>query len=97
MTKSLFLKFIALPLFLLIFNHKVGLGFQQQSGNLLPKSDTAFVPKEIEDPKCIGINKEFRVYLKHQTLLNNKYESDPFFHCTYNQFLGLLNSIRTGQ
>ena len=58
MTKSLFLKFIALHLFLLIFNHKVCLGFQQQSGNLLSKSDTTFVPKEIEDPECIGINKE---------------------------------------
>ena len=26
--------------------------------HLFSKADTAFVPKEIEDPECIGINKE---------------------------------------
>ncbi|MEJ7684161.1 MAG: sugar-binding domain-containing protein [Segetibacter sp.] len=30
----------------------------QSSGEQLSKSDTAFVPKEIENPECTGINKE---------------------------------------
>ncbi len=43
--------------FIFLFGSKAG--FSQQSVNhLFSKSDTAFVPKEIEDPECIGINKE---------------------------------------
>lgn len=38
---------------------------QQQTTNFLSKSDTAFVPKEIEDPENIGINKE----ASHATLM----------------------------
>jgi beta-galactosidase len=31
---------------------------QMRSASWLTKTDTAFVPKEIEDPECIGINKQ---------------------------------------
>jgi len=31
---------------------------QVSENHLFSKNDTAFVPKEIEDPECIGINKE---------------------------------------
>jgi beta-galactosidase len=46
----------------------VGSGVQGQSAgvnHLLSKADTASVPKEIEDPECIDINKE----LNHATLM----------------------------
>ncbi|MDB5143130.1 MAG: hypothetical protein JWQ66_1843 [Mucilaginibacter sp.] len=46
-----------------IFGHKISQGFQQATG--LSKTDTAFVPKEIEDPENIGINKE----ASHATLM----------------------------
>jgi beta-galactosidase len=45
-----------------------GSGAQGQSAgvnHLLSKADTASVPKEIEDPECIGLNKE----LNHATLM----------------------------
>jgi beta-galactosidase len=47
--------------FLLIFlssSHLVALAQQGSENHLFSKSDTAFVPKEIEDPECLGINKE---------------------------------------
>jgi len=31
---------------------------QMKSASWLTKTDTAFIPKEIEDPECIGINKQ---------------------------------------
>jgi beta-galactosidase len=43
---------------ILVFSLKISLIAQTQSANGLSKSDTAFVPKEIEDPENIGINKE---------------------------------------
>jgi len=60
MIKALFKKRIAtiLLISLFIFSNKISFGFQSQQGKLLSKSDTSFVPKEIEDPECIGINKE---------------------------------------
>lgn len=57
MTKTPFMKNVALVLLLTVFSYKVSLG-QQSENHLFSKSDTAFVPKEIEDPECIGINKE---------------------------------------
>ncbi len=41
-----------------VLNHKISFGQPQSENHLFSKSDTAFVPKEIEDPECIGINKE---------------------------------------
>lgn len=60
MSKILFKKEIAkiLLVFIFVLGHKISFGVQQQSDNRLSKSDTAFVPKEIEDPENIGINKE---------------------------------------
>lgn len=51
--------------FFFVFIQKVSLGFQQPAGNGLSKSDTAFVPKEIEDPENLGIHKE----ASHATLM----------------------------
>jgi beta-galactosidase len=48
---------VLFSIFILVFSYNITRGFQ--------KSDTAFVPKEIEDPECIGINKE----LNHATLM----------------------------
>ena len=46
-------------IFTLIFIQGTRLGAQQLSENhLFGPSDTAFIPKEIEDPECVGINKE---------------------------------------
>jgi len=53
-----------LLLFIFVFSHKAGFSFQQ-ADNGLSKSDTASVPKEIEDPENIGINKE----ASHATLM----------------------------
>ena len=53
-----------LLLFLFLANHQISFGFQQPE-NLLAKTDTASVPKEIENPECIGINKE----ASHATLM----------------------------
>ncbi|WP_114940644.1 glycoside hydrolase family 2 TIM barrel-domain containing protein [Mucilaginibacter endophyticus] len=66
MFKSRFSKQIlrVLLLSIFVFSHKAGFGFQQ-SDNGLSKSDTASVPKEIEDPENIGINKE----ASHATLM----------------------------
>ena len=43
--------------FILVFSFTTGFG-QQSVNNLFSKLDTAAVPKEIQDPECIGINKE---------------------------------------
>ncbi|PWK79363.1 beta-galactosidase [Mucilaginibacter oryzae] len=66
MTKTFFLK-NNLVLFSLsfIFCCKAGFGFQAPAGSRLSATDTAFVPKEIEDPENIGINKE----ASHATLM----------------------------
>jgi beta-galactosidase len=37
---------------------QVSWGMQAQSASFLSKADTAAVPKEIENPECLGINKE---------------------------------------
>ncbi|SDP07566.1 beta-galactosidase [Mucilaginibacter sp. OK268] len=58
-----FVKLLLISLF--IFSYKISLGFQQQKSTGLSQSDTAFVPKEIEDPENIGINKE----ANHATLM----------------------------
>ncbi len=43
--------------FILLFSSRVSFG-QQSVNYLFSKSDTASVPKEIQDPECIGIHKE---------------------------------------
>jgi beta-galactosidase len=58
-----FAKLLLIAIF--IFSYKISQGFQQQQSTGLSKSDTAFVPKEIEDPENIGINKE----ASHATLM----------------------------
>ncbi|WP_184550816.1 glycoside hydrolase family 2 TIM barrel-domain containing protein [Mucilaginibacter sp. FT3.2] len=58
-----FAKLLLISVF--IFSYKVSSGFQQQQSTGLSKTDTAFVPKEIEDPENIGINKE----ASHATLM----------------------------
>ncbi|GAA4322276.1 glycoside hydrolase family 2 TIM barrel-domain containing protein [Mucilaginibacter gynuensis] len=55
----------ALLAFLFVCSYSRSFGFQQQTGNFLSATDTATVPKEIEDPENIGINKE----LNHATLM----------------------------
>jgi beta-galactosidase len=47
-----------LLLFIFIFSGKISFGTQLQSANGLLPTDTASVPKEIENPEIIGINKE---------------------------------------
>jgi beta-galactosidase len=67
MNNNLYYKILKHALILSLFAG-VNLSVQGQSaGNnhLLSKTDTASVPKEIEDPECIGINKE----LNHATLV----------------------------
>jgi len=54
-----------LLIFVFILCCKISLGIQVQTNNGLSKSDSAFVPKEIEDPENIGINKE----ASHATLM----------------------------
>ncbi|RWY53860.1 glycoside hydrolase family 2 TIM barrel-domain containing protein [Mucilaginibacter gilvus] len=66
MNKTLFGKkttCVLLGLFF-VFSYKTSVA-QQPTANFLSKSDTAFVPKEIEDPENIGINKE----ASHATLM----------------------------
>lgn len=60
MSKPLFKKhtFKVLTILLFIFVHKMSFGFQQPEGSTLSATDTASVPKEIQDPENIGINKE---------------------------------------
>jgi len=53
-----------LMIFILVFIHEISVG-QSSSENFLSRSDTASVPKEIEDPQNIGINKE----ASHATLM----------------------------
>ena len=67
MSKPFFKKHTSrfLLVFFFVFIHKMSLGFQQQTGDGLSKSDTASVPKEIQDPENIGINKE----ASHATLM----------------------------
>ena len=43
--------------FIFVLIHEISLGNQVQSAEWLSGSDTAFIPKEIEDPECLGINK----------------------------------------
>lgn len=62
MCKSLF-KILIISLF--VISYKTSLAFQEPAGSRLSKSDTAFVPKEIEDPENLGINKE----ASHATLM----------------------------
>ncbi|WP_299290331.1 glycoside hydrolase family 2 TIM barrel-domain containing protein [uncultured Mucilaginibacter sp.] len=50
--------FKILILSIFVFSQKVSFGFQVQAEDGLSKSDTAFVPKEIQDPENIGIHKE---------------------------------------
>ena len=42
----------------LIFNYTCSLAQSSSDNHLFSKSDTAFIPKEIQDPECLGINKE---------------------------------------
>jgi beta-galactosidase len=66
MSKVLFKKAIFGVLLIFIFSHEISFGQQLQSDNhLFSKTDTASVPKEIEDPENIGINKE----ANHATLM----------------------------
>ncbi|MEO6977544.1 MAG: sugar-binding domain-containing protein, partial [Mucilaginibacter sp.] len=50
---------------LFVLSHKISLSQQRSENHFFSKSDTASVPKEIEDPECIGLNKE----LNHATLM----------------------------
>lgn len=43
---------------LLVSVCRISLGQPESDNHLFSKSDTAFVPKEIENPECTGINKE---------------------------------------
>lgn len=43
---------------LLIYTSQISLAQQQSGYHIFTKADTAFIPKEIEDPECTGINKE---------------------------------------
>jgi len=65
MSKVPLKKEITTFLLMLIFmlSSKIASAFQADSG--LSKTDTAFVPKEIQDPQCIGIHKE----AAHATLM----------------------------
>lgn len=60
MRNALFRKRVPCILLLvfLSFNYLVASAQQVSENHLFSKNDTAFIPKEIEDPECIGINKE---------------------------------------
>jgi len=58
-----FLKVLVLSIF--VFITKMSFSYQQPGSNFLSTQDTASVPKEIEDPENIGINKE----AAHATLM----------------------------
>jgi beta-galactosidase len=59
MSKVMFKKQIAKTVLILIlaFSYNIS-NAQMRSASWLTKTDTAFIPKEIEDPECIGINKQ---------------------------------------
>ncbi|MCC8425371.1 glycoside hydrolase family 2 TIM barrel-domain containing protein [Mucilaginibacter sp. UR6-11] len=65
MNKVLFKKEIVMLLLVLACSHKISFGQDAPPGSNFSKTDTATVPKEIEDPENIGINKE----LNHATLM----------------------------
>jgi beta-galactosidase len=65
MNRILFRKEIVALLLVLFLTHKISLGQSPPEGSNFSKTDTATVPKEIEDPENIGINKE----LNHTTLI----------------------------
>jgi beta-galactosidase len=65
MNKILFKKEVVALLFVLVFSHKISFGQDVPVGSNFSKTDTASVPKEIENPETIGINKE----LDHATLM----------------------------
>jgi len=60
MQKPLFGKRVPciLLLIFLSFTCRLVLAQQVSENHLFSKNDTAFIPKEIEDPECLGINKE---------------------------------------
>ncbi len=60
MKQTLFIKKVINSVLLipLLFNCIISAAQPQVDNHLFSKSDTAFVPKEIENPECIGINKE---------------------------------------
>ncbi len=59
MTKTITRRRIIKLTGILIFLFNYNISFSQQSVNhLFSATDTAFVPKEIQDPECFGINKE---------------------------------------
>jgi beta-galactosidase len=59
MSKVMFKKQIATTVLILIcaFSYNIS-NAQMRSASWLTKTDTAFIPREIEDPECIGINKQ---------------------------------------
>ncbi len=65
MNKALFKRAIFGILLIFIFSHNISFGQQPSENHLFSKTDTASVPKEIEDPENIGINKE----ASHATLM----------------------------
>jgi beta-galactosidase len=65
MNKILFKKEVVALLLVLVFSHKISFGQDMPVGSNFSKTDTASVPKEIENPEVIGINKE----LNHATLM----------------------------
>ncbi|WP_214072779.1 glycoside hydrolase family 2 TIM barrel-domain containing protein [Mucilaginibacter sp. dw_454] len=64
MNKVLFKKEVVVMLLMLVFGFKTTMA-QQDAAKYLSAKDTASVPKEIEDPENIGINKE----AAHATLM----------------------------
>ncbi|MES2427745.1 MAG: glycoside hydrolase family 2 TIM barrel-domain containing protein [Bacteroidota bacterium] len=65
MNKILLKKEVVVLLLALVFCHRTSFGQSAPVGSNFSKTDTAMVPKEIEDPENIGINKE----LNHATLM----------------------------
>ncbi|MDQ2752571.1 MAG: DUF4981 domain-containing protein [Bacteroidota bacterium] len=65
MKKKSVVRTISMIVLMFVFIAKTFPCQSQSPNNLFSVSDTASVPKEIEDPECIGINKE----LNHATLM----------------------------
>jgi len=65
MKKTLIKKEIVFFFLIITFVLNSRTSFGQSENHLFAKTDTAFIPKEIEDPECIGINKE----ADHATLM----------------------------